>query len=171
MRTSMNASTQIQDLAPPICLLHPVLDASHKQQVTQGHKCNHKQTGCTDTPKHTISHDAAYQRKRTHLLPPECRHKSHPTRSPHKLLDKPYHEGRNQKEEFDLEAWKRKASNPISLIREMLLLLLLLLLLSCFSQSCPILCDPIDGNPPGSPDPGILQARILEWVAISFSNA
>ena len=38
-------------------------------------------------------------------------------------------------------------------------------------QSCPILCDPIDGSPPGSPIPGILQARILEWVAISFSNA
>ena len=44
-----------------------------------------------------------------------------------------------------------------------LLLLLLLLLLS--------LCDPIDGSPPGSPIPGILQARTLEWVAISFSNA
>ena len=37
-------------------------------------------------------------------------------------------------------------------------------------QSCPTLCDPIDGSPPGSPVPGILQARILEWVAISFSN-
>jgi len=38
-------------------------------------------------------------------------------------------------------------------------------------QSCPTLCNPIDGRPPGSPVPGILQARILEWVAISFSNA
>ena len=38
-------------------------------------------------------------------------------------------------------------------------------------QSCSILCDPIDGSPPGSPVPGILQARTLEWVAISFSNA
>ena len=38
-------------------------------------------------------------------------------------------------------------------------------------QSCPTLCDPIDGSPPGSLDPGILQARTLEWVAISFSNA
>ena len=37
-------------------------------------------------------------------------------------------------------------------------------------QSCPTLCDPIDGSPPGSPIPGILQAGILEWVAISFSN-
>ena len=38
-------------------------------------------------------------------------------------------------------------------------------------QSCPTLCNAIDGNPPGSPVPGILQARTLEWVAISFSNA
>ena len=38
-------------------------------------------------------------------------------------------------------------------------------------QSCLTLCDPIDGSPPGSPIPGILQARILGWVAISFSNA
>ena len=38
-------------------------------------------------------------------------------------------------------------------------------------QTCPTLCDPIDGSPPGSPIPGILQARTLEWVAISFSNA
>ena len=37
-------------------------------------------------------------------------------------------------------------------------------------QSCPTLCDPIDGSPPGSPVPGILQARKLEWVAISFSS-
>ena len=38
-------------------------------------------------------------------------------------------------------------------------------------QSCPTLCDPIDGSPPGSAVPGILQGRTLEWVAISFSNA
>ena len=38
-------------------------------------------------------------------------------------------------------------------------------------QSCLTLCDPIDGSPRGSPVPGILQARTLEWVAISFSNA
>ena len=38
-------------------------------------------------------------------------------------------------------------------------------------QSCPTLCNPIDSSPPGSPVPGILQARTLEWVAISFSNA
>ena len=47
--------------------------------------------------------------------------------------------------------------------------MLLLLLLSL--QSSPTLCDPIDGSPPGSPVPGILQVRTLEWVAISFSNA
>ena len=38
-------------------------------------------------------------------------------------------------------------------------------------QSCPTLCDPIDGSPPGSPVPGILQARIVEWGAIAFSTA
>ena len=38
-------------------------------------------------------------------------------------------------------------------------------------QSCPTLCDPTDGSPPGSPVPGILQARTLEWAAISFSSA
>ena len=38
-------------------------------------------------------------------------------------------------------------------------------------QSCPTLCDPIDGSQPGSPVPGILQARTVEWVAISFSSA
>ena len=38
-------------------------------------------------------------------------------------------------------------------------------------QSCPTLCNPLDGSPPGFPVPGILQARTLEWVAISFSNA
>ena len=38
------------------------------------------------------------------------------------------------------------------------------------AQSCPTLCDPVDGSPPGSPIPGILKARTLEWVAISFSN-
>ena len=38
-------------------------------------------------------------------------------------------------------------------------------------QSCPTLCDPTDGSPPGSPVPGTLQARTLEWVAIFFSNA
>ena len=49
--------------------------------------------------------------------------------------------------------------------------MLLLLLLSQSLQSCPTLCDRIDGSPLGFPIPGILQARTLEWVAISFSNA
>ena len=51
--------------------------------------------------------------------------------------------------------------------------LLLLLLLSCFNhvRLCATPCDPIDGSPPGSSVPGILQARILEWGAISSSNA
>ena len=57
----------------------------------------------------------------------------------------------------------------ISLQSKILLLLLLLLLLSRFSRVR--LCDPIDASPPGSPVPGILQARTLEWVAISFSSA
>ena len=48
---------------------------------------------------------------------------------------------------------------------------LLLLATAKSLQSCRTLCDPIDGSPPGSPVPGILQARTLEWVAISFSNA
>ena len=38
-------------------------------------------------------------------------------------------------------------------------------------QSCPALCDPMDGSPPGSPVPGIFQSKVLEWVASSFSNA
>ena len=58
---------------------------------------------------------------------------------------------------------------PGNLASTLLLLLLLLLLLSHFSRVR--LCNPKDGSPPGSPVPGILQARTLEWVAISFSNA
>ena len=54
-----------------------------------------------------------------------------------------------------------------SMLRAVFCALLLLLSL----QSCPTLWDPIDGSPPGSPVPGILQARTLEWVAISFSSA
>ena len=56
-----------------------------------------------------------------------------------------------------------KVSNQNSMV--------LLLLLSHFSRVQPCATDPIDGSPPGSPVPGILQARTLEWVAISFSNA
>ena len=63
----------------------------------------------------------------------------------------------------------RKESDTISLSFLFSLLLLLLLLLSRFSRVR--LCDPIDSSPPGFPVPGILQARTLEWVAISSSNA
>ena len=53
-----------------------------------------------------------------------------------------------------------------------LAIVIILQMLCCAKllQSCPTLCDPIDGSPPGSPVSGILQARTLEWVAISFSN-
>ena len=66
-------------------------------------------------------------------------------------------------------AMKRIKYLGINLPKETKDLYILLLLLSRFS--CVQLCDPIDGSPPGSPIPGILQARTLEWVAISFSNA
>ena len=55
--------------------------------------------------------------------------------------------------------------------RKRVLLILFFLMREECKESCPTLCDPIDGSPPGSPFPGILQARTLEWVAISFSNA
>ena len=57
------------------------------------------------------------------------------------------------------------------------LIFLHMFFLACYAaaakslQSCPTLCSPTDGSPPGSPVPGILQARTLEWVAISFSKA
>ena len=59
-----------------------------------------------------------------------------------------------------------KTMGSLAQIKVVLTMLLLLSL-----QSCPTLCDPRDGCPPGSAVPGILQARTLEWVAISFSNA
>ena len=59
----------------------------------------------------------------------------------------------------NIQKTKIMASGPISSVQ-----------FSSVTQSCPTLCDPIDGSPPGSPIPGILQARTLEWVAISFSN-
>ena len=65
----------------------------------------------------------------------------------------------------DLEELKKKhteTNNTITIIKNTLYYAKSL-------QSCPTLCDPIDGSPPGSPVPGILQARTLEWVAISFS--
>ena len=65
-----------------------------------------------------------------------------------------------KREDLCCEEWRQVAIKG---------LLLLLLLLSCFSRVR--LCNPRDGSPPGSPVPGILQARTLEWVAICFSNA
>ena len=62
--------------------------------------------------------------------------------------------------------WLDDITNSVDML---LLLLLLLLLLSHFSRVQ--LCNPTDGSPAGSPVPGTLQARTLEWVAISFSNA
>ena len=62
------------------------------------------------------------------------------------------------KEEWPIGTWKRCSSSLITAAAAAK---------SC--QSCPTLCDAIDGSPPGSSVPGILQARILEWVAISFS--
>ena len=69
----------------------------------------------------------------------------------------------------DREWWMEKTDSEFYVKMPDFKLLLLLLLLSL--QSCPTLCDPIDSSPQGSPVPGILQARTLEWVAISFSNA
>ena len=71
---------------------------------------------------------------------------------------------------------KRKECSFVQQIGEEQFEILLLLKLSTAAtakslQSCLTLCDPIDGSPPGSPVPGILQARTLEWAAISFSNA
>ena len=61
---------------------------------------------------------------------------------------------------------KKHKTKPIFLFMSTLLLLLLKSL-----QSCPTLCNPIDGSPPGSPVPGILQTRTLEWGAIAFSTS
>ena len=60
---------------------------------------------------------------------------------------------------------------PFYDLKQVLVLLVTAAAAAKLLQSCPTLCDPIDGSPPGSPVPGILQARPLEWVAISFSNA
>ena len=68
---------------------------------------------------------------------------------------------------FELWFWRRLLRVPWTARRSNQSIL-------CYAkslQSCPTLCDPIDSSPPGSPVPGILQARTLEWVAISFSNA
>ena len=61
--------------------------------------------------------------------------------------------------------------SPLQYLCQLLFAWLLISAAAKSLQSCPTLCDPIDGSPSGSPVPGILQARTLEWVAISFSNA
>ena len=61
--------------------------------------------------------------------------------------------------------------NPFRLVYETVIILFAAAAPAKSLQSCPTLCDPIDGSPPGSTIPGILQARTLEWVAISLSNA
>ena len=70
---------------------------------------------------------------------------------------------------------KLMSIESVMLSDHLILFCLLLLLMSAAAakllQLCPTLCDPWDGSPPGSPVPGILKARTLEWVAISFSNA
>ena len=69
--------------------------------------------------------------------------------------------------------WKKQSLTIQTFVRKVMSLLFnreVLMSAKSF-QSCPTLCDPIDGSLPGSPVPGILQARTLEWVAISFSNA
>ena len=64
---------------------------------------------------------------------------------------------------------KRCSTSPV--IREMQIKTTAAAAAAKSLQSCPSLCDPVDGSPPRSPVPRILQARTLEWVAISFSNA
>ena len=75
----------------------------------------------------------------------------------------PVLEVERNKENSRLIMWTKSVCLPMLYLGLLLLLLLL--------QSCPTLCDPIDSSLPGFPVPGILQARTLEWVAISFSNA
>ena len=67
--------------------------------------------------------------------------------------------------------WKSSASNHTLLARRSSSCPLAAAAAAASLQLCPTLCDPTDSSPPGSPVPGILQARTLEWVAISFSNA
>ena len=70
-----------------------------------------------------------------------------------------------------MQEYLRVNSNYLDMKAKLLILYFLLIAAAAKSlQSCPTLCDPSDGSPPGSPVPGILQARTPEWVAISFSN-
>ena len=79
--------------------------------------------------------------------------------------------GGNKRPELQLFSWNASLLSEISHQLYYFLRSLTAAAAAKLLQSCPTLCDPIDGSPPGSPVPGILQARTLEWVAISFSNA
>ena len=70
-----------------------------------------------------------------------------------------------------LEQWKNKMVKILSLEGNLIRFDAAAAATAKSLQSCPTLCDPIDGSPPSSPVPGILQERTLEWVAIAFSNA
>jgi len=69
------------------------------------------------------------------------------------------------------DSWGRTESDTTERLNWMIIFWYATIYAAKSLQSCPTLCDPVDGSPPGSPVPGILQARTLEWVAISFSNA
>ena len=71
-----------------------------------------------------------------------------------------YHQSMNERDSWSLKCQQRHSKGQAAAATAAKLL-----------QLCPTLCDPIDRSPPSSPVPGILQARILEWVAISFSSA
>ena len=71
--------------------------------------------------------------------------------------------------DISLGPYSSDKSNYIPLPKPLLLLLFSAAAAAKSRQSCPTVCDPIDGSPPDSPAPGILQARTLEWVAIAFS--
>ena len=85
-------------------------------------------------------------------------------------LHKKQRRANNMKPKPKPKTEKEEHSQTVHFRYGLIMNMLLLLLLSHF-QSCLTLCDPIDGSPPGFPVPGILKARTLEWVAISFSNA
>ena len=70
----------------------------------------------------------------------------------------------------DLPSWPLISQRPITCYRLIKQISWQVTTAAKSLQSCSTLCDPIDGSPPGSPVPGILQARTLEWVAISFSS-
>ena len=80
--------------------------------------------------------------------------------------------GRTERAAFSIMGYyKMLTIVPCAIQQDLVYLFYVLLLLLNRFKSCPTLCDPIDGSPPGSAVPGILQSRTLEWVTISFSSA